>query len=466
MKICFFDRLNLTQMYGAMDNALSNKYDIVHVAYSEDEYNVLVNKFNIPIKRTILFKNRLRKYLSKDYSGFDYNDLDERIHNATEGRFNINLSIQVDRALKYKTYEESLKLFAALYLFWNAYFEIEKPDVVVHEMTSLSINHICAVVEKEKDILYINEIQVPGLYETNLIFGNYWGGSSLFNNNNIEITEKVKKYIFDFQNKKQETLLGNISMYKMHHALHFFSQAFKRKIYIFFNKNKYPALEDYIENYLIRDTSIIDKFQNLKKYSKIKWDIFDKNINYYYYPLHLEPEAAVYYWGDGIYENQIKLIENIASSLPPNTFLYVKDHPHNFGYRSFFDYIKLKQINNIRLLNVKESSYELIKYSKGVITILGSAGFEALLLDKPVYYFGHPYYEFFNNTYKIKNIRDLRAVLNEPVCIKSNIENFVKFYSNTYEGNAALFYSENYEGDINLKNVINAFDNYFQSINK
>ena len=66
MKICFFSRCNLTYLYGALDKALSAKYEMFHVAYSDQEYNVLTKDFNIPTTRIVHFKSELRKYLDKD----------------------------------------------------------------------------------------------------------------------------------------------------------------------------------------------------------------------------------------------------------------------------------------------------------------------------------------------------------------------------------------------------------------
>lgn len=465
MKICFFSRCNLTYLYGALDNALSSKYEMMHIAYSDLEYKVLTKDFNIPIERVVHFKRELRNYFDKDYSSYNYEELDERIIKATEGRFNLNLSIQVDRGLPYKTYEDSEKLIAALYEFWSDYFDKEKPAVIFHEMVSLSINHLCAVAAKERNVLYTHEIQVHGLSDSNFILTNYWGGKpKTFNSNNNELKAAVEKFIFDFKNKKQAVLCGG--QFKNKSAIHYLYPALKRRLAILKNKNKYPAMEDYIENFLVNDTFIINKYKNLKLYKKIKWDKFDSSKRYYYYPFHLEPEAAVFYMGDGIYSNQVKLIENIAASLPANTYLYVKDHPHDIGYRSADDYSKLKQINNIKLIHAQQSGYEILKHSQGIITINGSAGFEALLLDKPVYYFGNPYYENFNNTFRIRNIRDLQKQLLEKVEIKSNFDNFMDFFSNSYKGNVSFFYTMNFDDKENLNTITESFDSYLASLEK
>jgi capsule polysaccharide export protein KpsC/LpsZ len=97
--------------------------------------------------------------------------------------------------------------------------------------------------------------------------------------------------------------------------------------------------------------------------------------------------------------------------LPPNVFLYVKDHPHGGNYRNVRDYKALAKIPNVKLIDPQYSGKSLIKKSKGVITINGTAGFEALLLNKHVICFGNAFYSEFKGVNKIKHIRDLAKVL-------------------------------------------------------
>ena len=87
-------------------------------------------------------------------------------------------------------------------------------------------------------------------------------------------------------------------------------------------------------------------------------------------------------------------------------------------------------------------------------------------MDKPVYYFGNPYYENFNNTFRIRNIRDLQKQLLEKVEIKSNFENFMEFFSNSYKGNVSLFYTMNFDDKENLNTITESFDSYLASLEK
>jgi hypothetical protein len=71
---------------------------------------------------------------------------------------------------------------------------------------------------------------------------------------------------------------------------------------------------------------------------------------FYFYPLHLRTRSGSgIHWADGIYSNQVKLIENIASQLPPGIMLYVKDHPHLMDIEMFWIIKCIQDIPNVKL---------------------------------------------------------------------------------------------------------------------
>jgi capsule polysaccharide export protein KpsC/LpsZ len=107
----------------------------------------------------------------------------------------------------------------------------------------------------------------------------------------------------------------------------------------------------------------------------------------------------------------VKLIENIAAQLPPNCYLYVKDHPHISFYREIVDYRRIKAIPNVKLLNPSTPGKLIIRNCMGLITINGTSGFEAMLLGKQVYTFGNAFYSSFHRVKRILHIRDLREEL-------------------------------------------------------
>lgn len=183
--------------------------------------------------------------------------------------------------------------------------------------------------------------------------------------------------------------------------------------------------------------------RNLKRKFHLKFmdklfDRSDSSEKYYLYPLHFHPESSTSVLAPE-YNDEITTITNIAFSLPFGHLLYVKDHRSAAGYPDPLFYSKLKKIPNVRLIHYNENIKNLIKASQGVITLTSTAGYEALLLGKPVYVFGRVFYEFHPNCFKVDRPRDLFNLLcHAPTLIKDrhNLnELFVEaYYLNTKAG--------------------------------
>jgi hypothetical protein len=118
-----------------------------------------------------------------------------------------------------------------------------------------------------------------------------------------------------------------------------------------------------------------------------------RSEKYVYFPLHVEPELSLLLYAP-FYTNQLAVIQNIAQSLPADTCLYVKEHPAALGSRPLKYYKELSKIPNVQLVSPRTKSLDLIRHSKGVVTITGTSGMEAMLLGKPTITLGDVYYNF------------------------------------------------------------------------
>lgn len=147
------------------------------------------------------------------------------------------------------------------------------------------------------------------------------------------------------------------------------------------------------------------------------YDKSDLSEDFAYFPLHFEPEITTLLYAP-FYTNQINLLTQIAKSLPVHFKLYVKEHPSMLEYRPTEYYRELKKIPNLKLLNPKEKSLELIANAKIITTIAGTAGFEAAMLEKPVITFGDIFY---NN---LSSVKRCGPIENLPDLVKSQLENF------------------------------------------
>mgnify|MGYP000983284622 FL=1 len=144
--ILFFHRCELTYLYISIAKNLPDDIKQIHVAYSSVEENILhENNINDCINYSSLFNEII------DKQTLDYNlikNLDEIIIKNSNGRFNLNGSIQSDRGYSILKYNEALLSAQSHYLIWNKILTDNHVDIFLHEPCSLCINHIAALLCK------------------------------------------------------------------------------------------------------------------------------------------------------------------------------------------------------------------------------------------------------------------------------------------------------------------------------
>lgn len=480
--ILLFSIFELTELYGKLNNELvSDHFTIINVAYSDIEAHILKQKYNA--QNIIVYKNEVIKESESILIDDKFlNQLDELFIKQTDGRFNLNGSIQSDRTYKYKRYEEALKATAICYNVWKKIFTKQKIDFFVHEPTSMMMSHMASILCKEQGGFYCTHIMVQGTSEYNFIMVDSDSGiPNEINYNYKKITEHDiivnKQRIEDFLTKFRlnyhvffDILGSNKTSYKLYFSL--IKLALKEQLVRLLSRKKLHNFADNIEYFFKYNQSNTKRLRNQFAYRKIKYDSYNPADCFYFYPLHLEPEAVVLYWADGIYNNQIKLIENIAAQLPPNTFLYVKDHPHLYGYREVHDYKILQSIPNVKLLAPHLPGKKIVNDSIGVITLNGTAGYEALLLNKQVFTFGSSFYGASKRVKFVRNIKDFKDILyREKNTIYQDDHEIFRIVLSILDSNKIGF-TDFYGGvtnslkidmEVNIKNVAKGISEYFRN---
>lgn len=418
--ILFFDRCDLTDLFVSISVNLIDKMNVIHVAFSEEEKQKL---------RAAGITDYIdyQEILNRNIDTIPLNDsliqeIDHTIITASEGRFNLNSSMQSDRGFTILSYSEALLLAQSHYLAWKDIYSKQKVDIMYHEICSQFMVNIAALLCKNQGGIYRDTIQCASDIE----------GYRYLNvdGENFRCQEIETKYLYyrehpDKINKNR--CQSFLEKYRKDYTV-FFGSEIKSKVPIIrillmavrswlvklLNIKNYDRIKDNISYWLLSTNNNARKLKNLYDYwscgVKFITDI-PKGETYYYYSFHLEPEATVLYLGDGIYQNQVKLIQNIAASLPAGTYLYVKDHPHEYAYRDACDYERLMKVPNIRLIHQSIPGKKLIANAKGVFSINGTACFEALMLGKQVFCFGNSYYSCQERVNVIKHIRDIRDIV-------------------------------------------------------
>jgi hypothetical protein len=118
-------------------------------------------------------------------------------------------------------------------------------------------------------------------------------------------------------------------------------------------------------------------------------DLGDKE--YLYYALHVDPEASTMVVAD-MFTDQMAVIESIAKSMPASMQLIVKEHIPCLGKRPKGFYERINSMPDVKLVSPFMDNFELIKNSRLVCTITGTAGWESILLGKPPVVIGNVHY--------------------------------------------------------------------------
>lgn len=464
--ILFFDRCNLTDLYILLTKELQGKVNIVHVAYSEAESKALDKA---GIRDYINYQERLSQLVDTlKPTDVLIQEIDRLIINQSKGQFSLNSSIQNDRGYTLLSYQESLLLACCHYTIWKEIFEKQHVDLMYHELASQFMTHIAALVCKHQGGEYVFQTQSTSEesdYSYLNLDGENFGCIELEEHyryfkehpEDIDI-DRCINFIKKFRSE-YNVAFGNI-VKPSNNKWYLIRDSIKTSLFRRVHKNEYDRIKNNINYWLLQNNIAADKLHNLREYKK-KNIIFSKPIKgerYFYYSFHLEPEAVVLYQGGGLYVNQVKLIENIAASLPAGYYLYVKDHPHEFAYRKAEDYERLMKVPNIRLIDQRIPGKSLIKDAIGVFTIVGTAGFEGLILGKQVYVFGNTNYTVTSLVNYIENIRDLRHFIYENMTKSyDELELYTYVYSyllSLHRGFVSYFGKERVE-----KSGINEFEN-------
>lgn len=197
------------------------------------------------------------------------------------------------------------------------------------------------------------------------------------------------------------------------------------------SKNKYLQLyipvKKSIFNALNRSSSIRELNKHIQNFDKIS-----KN-KFLFYPLHLHPENSTLMWGRWCY-NQIELLKLISRVLPSDVYLYVKEHKVAEGRHELGFYDQIAALPNVVFVPSNTNPHDLIEMSLAVVTIAGTAGFEAICHAKNVLVFGDADYINLPNSISCTNLKNFRKKVDLAISSKTKSldenEAFVNFVHN------------------------------------
>lgn len=367
---------------------------------------------------------------------FDFIEFNKKIHKKSiniykelfkkEMQYNmpINKIIYSDRLIIHYNDTKRNLLVYSIIKFAEMILQNEKIDIVIGELSSASdliFYYIC----KSKGIKYISfwHGRIKNKIEFTDIKGDRHGLIEKYNyykSNGISIDKQdmLNSYLENFNKNEVPDYMNIASQIKI-------KSVYKKS----YKENSVNRLYKYLKTYH-DDQFSVDMPNNIKyklrpRINKLKFpfkrlllkklfDEIDLNQHFIILPLHFQPEASTLTFAT-YYLNQLEFIINISKSIPSGILLYVKEHPSMFLDRNISFYKELKKIPNVKIVAPNIPIKKLLKHCKGVITLTNTTGYEAIIMDKPVFTFGNVFYNRYDYTFNLIKFEDLRDKIIEAI---------------------------------------------------
>ena len=175
------------------------------------------------------------------------------------------------------------------------------------------------------------------------------------------------------------------------------------------------------------------------------------NLDYVFFPLHVQPELSVDVLSP-ILNNQLEWIKILSKSIPYNFKLLVKPHSNFLSETDFRLLNECSSIDNVCLVHPEIDSHELISKSKIVFTISGTAAYEAFFMKIPAIVASDIY---FNN---LPNISRSKDIFSFPELIKNILNHDYQKYDALEEFNRLILpylFCGNFADPFNFPNALN-----------
>lgn len=296
--------------------------------------------------------------------------------------------------------EDILIFVQAVYKYIKKFFDEFKPDAII-ALNFVALPHIMFNLYAAKrgiSMIAITDCKVKGLY----IFskshcddrGEFYDRVDELNRGKLqsENKEKAKAYIAEFRHEfkrpeyassSEDHNLWKVTKYYLKPIAEIFwfyrysgANRVKRLGVTTDYRPPHIILRDYFAH--LRNKYFVDNFtycslSTVKKYA--------------FFPLQFQPESNI----DAVspyYNNQLDVARMFALALPGDYSLVVKEHPAMAGLRSPSFYKKLDRTPNVKLIDYRVSSEEVLRGADIVLSVSGTVISEAAFLNKPVIQIG------------------------------------------------------------------------------
>lgn len=439
--ILFFSRDYQSKFFPTI---VSNKFQSLHVTLTKKE-----------------------KYNVQKSGGVVVGCLEDELSNCKELdlEFPYLLSgFSADRFLNGFTQEIRISLIKKIAFFWSGIFDKYNPIAIVNEPIALEVSEILFIESAKRNIRY-------------LALGSFYIPNTFYFLPNPEISSSYREIISSL-NPSKGTEIASLQFSRIKNRIHpnYVNVLNKRKSVLqlivlikkliieiskrLYTNNKIIRKICYCDSSKIILNDIKTYFVALFTHESYYTNIHDlEAVDFYFFPIHFEPEAVISY-GAYFHSEQDIFIHNLLKSLGENEVLVVKEHPQQLGVLTESRFKRLKSFwPNLFFVKGELSSFQFMDKAEAIITLGGTSGFEALVNGKNVINFGNNYYDSFQGVMNVSNFSDLRSFIrNKNVFpIKSDFYLYMsKIYSTIYSGDP--WPNDNLFDDTNIRNITSAIE--------
>jgi hypothetical protein len=369
--------------------------------------------------------------LLRDYASYELQAI-RMMDRMDPGRYSFN-------------FMERQRHFRNLLKYWDACIDLLRPDLLISERIPHQVfDYVLYLVCKFKKIKFVTfawsafpgrYIALPGISSIGNVFNEKFSefiksdlsDDELKANLPDDIIASYDKMNSDYGSAQPLYMKDHLVEHKQSATLFSLVRKFildihrSRKVY--FGKDGYLK-KGYPSYFKQRHRSIESSTTGVLSYSSLKastnaykrnlkksYDSLAKepalNVPYVVFNLHYQPESTSSPSGD-IFVDQRLCVDVLASHLPPDHLIYVKEHRAQFyshlqGHTSRIPefYHDLLAYPQVRLMPLDMDPFLLYKNSRAVATITGTTGWEAMALGKPVIAFGLSWYEKYSGVLRV-----------------------------------------------------------------
>lgn len=447
MKICFLLQRNFAYVGHAMASALKERHGVTEfcgIVQMRSSYEFLRSQKEIAYTNLVLDDEVVQRYKNEPLDAAYLSFLEKEY-----GIPNLWPYIEIDRVLRHGlflrdypydaspyTHDELMRVLQVKAKAIINFLEQERPDAVVFSVigdaTSLLLYHIAK--KKGIQVCFVETARIGNqftvtedyrvLSEVEKIFNLLQQGGTP----SPTARKKAEVFLREFRKepkphsaidsidakpltrKKQFAFLSPLNLFRSVHwtvrSLINYLTAKNRGDYETSLQRPHHHLWDTLQ----RKLRIARGFDDL-------YDEVNTNEDFAFFPLHLEPEMSIWLFAP-FYTDQLWLIKQVARSLPWNFKLYVKEHPAMYGFRPRQFYQELKKIPGVKLVRPTESGLSLVRHAKLITAITSTAGWEGVLLQKPVISFGEVFYN------RLASVKKCTAIEALPSLVQSQLHSF------------------------------------------